>query len=366
LKIAIIGCRGIPNHYGGFEEHAEKIALAFAAKGHEVTVYNVDEHPYQKNEWNGITIKHIFCKESKLKIIGTFIFDYLCLKDAIKSDYEIVYMLGYVPGAIFLPLFKKRLKSKLVTNMDGLEWSRSKWNFILQKFAKKTEAFGARYSDYLISDNEGIRQYLLNEYKIDSTFIPYGATLIHSSSIDHLKKYNLIEKNYFLLVARLEPENNIEIILDGFTKTQSEKVFIVVGNNNTKYGEVLKLKYKSDGRIKFLGGIYNFDELTSVRWYSYMYFHGHSVGGTNPSLLDAMGANTFIAAHSNDFNKNVIGNDGVYFANSKDVGVIISSKVENSTRESSISNNRKKILDFYNWENVAQMHINLFTNLMKN
>ena len=363
MKIAIIGCRGIPNHYGGFEEHAEKIALAFVAKGHRVTVYNVDEHPYKQNEWKGVDIKHIFCKESKLKILGTFIFDYLCLVDAKKSNFDIVYMLGYVPGAIFLPIIKKGLTAKLVTNMDGLEWSRSKWNFILQKFAKKTEQLGAKYSDYLISDNEGIRQYLLNEYKVDSTFIPYGATLIANSSSTHLKKYNLVEKNYFLLVARLEPENNIEIILDGYTKTNTEKIFIVVGNHNTKYGEVLKQKYFADKRIKFLGGIYNFEELTSVRWYSDIYFHGHSVGGTNPSLLDIMGANTYIAAHDNAFNKNVLGNDCLYFSTPKEVELIIQKKHDEEIKAMCIKNNRKKLQEFYNWENVAQMHIDLFSKL---
>jgi glycosyltransferase involved in cell wall biosynthesis len=366
LKIAIIGCRGIPNHYGGFEEHAEKVALAFIAKGHKVTVYNVDEHPYQENEWKGVEIKHIFCKESRLKIAGTFIFDYLCLVDAKRSDYDVVYMLGYVPGAIFLPIIKRSLKAKLVTNMDGLEWKRSKWNFILQKFAKKTEQLGAKYSDYLISDNEGIRQYLLKEYSKDSTFIPYGATLIDSSSNKHLEKYGLTERNYFLLIARLEPENNIEIILDGYTRSSSKKVFIVVGNHNTKYGEVLKQKYQGDSRIKFLGAIYNFEELTSVRWYSDIYFHGHSVGGTNPSLLDAMGANTYIVAHNNDFNKNVLNNDGLYFSNSFEVEAIIDSTLNNDTRNECIINNRKKLIKFYNWENVAQMHIDLFSKLIEN
>lgn len=358
MKIAILGTRGIPNNYGGPETNAELLSPIFLRLKHEVTVYSPDEHPYQESHWQGIRIKHVYNKESSLGIWGTLIYDYLCLKDAVKSDYDIILELGYVPCAIFFPLFSNR-RAKLVTNMDGLEWKRSKWNFVLQRFAELTEALGAKYSDSLISDNEAIRTYLQQKYGKDSHFIPYGATLPGEPDPTHLLEREVESKHYYMLIARLEPENNIESILDGYLRSGSSDPFLVVGKTGTRYGRFLMSRYQSQDNIRFVGGIYDYDRLSSLRRHAKLYFHGHSVGGTNPSLVEAMASNALIVAHDNPFNRSVLESNAFYFTSDKDVTNIIRSDTD-SSREAFVSRNKDKVSSHYDWEKVARLHIDAF------
>jgi len=363
MKIAILGTRGIPNNYGGFEQNAENLSKYWVKHGHEVTVYNPNEHPYKAKYWNGVKIRHIFSNESKLGIWGTFIYDYLCLKDAIKQDYDIILNLGYVPSALFFHL-KKKTKAKFITNMDGLEWKRSKWNKILKKFIKLCEKRAVRYSDHLIADNPAIKEYYINNYHLGNIeYIPYGAELFDNPDINILKEYNLEPYKYYILVARLEPENNIEMILDGYLMSKSTEPFIVIGGLKNKYAKYLLTKYKNYKNIRFIGGVYNYEKLSSLRWFSKLYFHGHSVGGTNPSLLEAMASNAYIAAHNNVFNKYVLENNAFYFSNKEDVSKIIQN-YSAKNRDMFIRNNRKKILEKYNWEKISKDYLDLFNKIL--
>ena len=358
MKIAILGTRGIPNNYGGPEANAEYMAPIFLRMGHEVTVYSPDQHPYQESDWRGIRIKHIFNQEDRLGIWGTLLYDYLCLRDAVASDFDVILELGYVPCAIFFPLFRKR-RAKLVTNMDGLEWKRSKWNFMLQKFAELTEALGAKYSDALIADNEAIREYLFGKCGKNSHFIPYGAKPVNAPDTEHLKRYHVDPLHYHMLIARMEPENNIETILDGYLLSGDRDPFLVIGKTGAKYGQHLLKKYSRNGNIMFLGGIYDYEILSSLRWHSRLYFHGHSVGGTNPSLVEAMASNALIAAHANPFNRSVLESNAFFFSEASDIARIIRSDTR-ASRDAYVSGNRLKVEQIYNWEKIAQQHIRVF------
>jgi len=369
MKIAILGTRGIPNNYGGFEQNAENLSQWWVKLGHDVTVYNPDYHPYKEKEWNKVKIKHIFSREDKLGIWGTFIYDYLCLKDAIKSDYDIILNLGYVPSAFFFGL-KRKTKAKFVTNMDGLEWKRSKWNNILKKFIKYCEKRAVELSDFLIADHPVIEDYYRKNYGVQNKikYIPYGAQLFDNPKIEYLDEYNLKPYSYYMLVARLEPENNIETILDGYIKSKSSEPFLVIGGLKNKYSQYLLKKYKEYKNIKFIGSVYNYEKLSSLRWYAKLYFHGHSVGGTNPSLLEAMASNAFICAHDNPFNRYVLGNHGLFFRTKEDVANIINNinNIPESLREKFITENRKKISEIYNWEIVSKQYIYLFEEIIAN
>ncbi len=364
MKIAILGTRGIPNNYGGFEQNAENLSQWWVKSGHNVTVYNPDYHPYKKDQWKGVEIKYIFSREDKLGIWGTFIYDYLCLKDAVKKDYDIILNLGYVPSALFFNL-KRKTQAKFVTNMDGLEWKRSKWNSILKKFIKYCEKRAVSLSDFLIADNPGIEDYYKKNYKIKNIkYIAYGAELFDSPKMEYLDEYNLKPYEYFMLIARLEPENNIEMILDGYLKSEVSKLFLAIGGLKNKYAKYLLEKYKDNKNIKFVGGIYNYEKLSTLRWYAKLYFHGHSVGGTNPSLLEAMASNAYIAAHDNPFNKYVLGNYAFYFSNPEDVSDIIKNYTD-KYREEFIKNNREKIKNVYNWEIISKQYLEVFEELLK-
>ncbi len=365
LRIAILGTRGIPNQYGGFEQFAEYLSKGLADKGHSVTVYNPHFHEFQEKIYNGVDIIHKYSPENKLGASANFIYDYLCLRDALKKDFDVILECGYQSVAVsyFITPIQRSI---IVTNMDGMEWKRAKWSTFVKKLTKKFEEWGAIKSHALVSDNEGIRKYLLEEYGIDSTMIPYGAEIFIEPSIESIAGYSVTENKYFLLIARLEPENNIEMILDGYVDSQSEVPFQVVGNHMTNYGEKLKEKYSQTG-INFIGGIYDQNTIHNLRYFSKAYFHGHSVGGTNPSLLEAMACNCFIIAHDNEFNKSVLKENGLFFSNAEHVRQYIEKmdyyKVE---KEDFKKNNLEQIRTTYNWETIVNQYESLFKELIEN
>lgn len=282
MRIAIIGTRGIPNQYGGFEQFAEFTAPELVRRGHEVFVYNSSLHPYKKKEWKGVHIVRKYDPEDKTGTAGQFIYDLNCILDTRRRNFDIILQLGYTSSSIWSFLFPKR--SVIITNMDGLEWKRSKYSKRVQNFLKQAERWGVMYSDYLIADSKGIQEYLLEKYNRTSNFIAYGAELVAETNENILYSKGVKKFDYNLLIARMEPENNIETIIKGHQLSSSTKPLIIIGNYENSFGQYLKQNYESE-KIQFWGSMYDLQLLNTLRFYSYFYFHGHSVCGTNPSLL---------------------------------------------------------------------------------
>lgn len=363
MKIAILGTRGIPNHYGGFEQCAEYLALGLVKRGFEVVVYNSHNHPYQEKVWNGVQIVHCYDPEDKIGTAGQFVYDLNCILNVRKQNCDIVLQLGYTSSSIWGWLLPKR--AVITTNMDGLEWKRTKYSEKVKKFLKYAESLGIKYSDHLISDSIGIQDYLKEKYKADSTYIAYGAALFENPDEDVLKGYQILPYQYDMLIARLEPENSIEIILDGVTKANLARPFLVIGNYNTQYGSYLKEKFINTPQIKFIGSIYDINILNSLRYYSNIYFHGHTVGGTNPSLLEAMASNSLICANDNSFNKYILGEDAFYFSNANDVALhLINVDYNEKHSQTMLSNNTNKIISFYGWELIVNQYIEHFRSIL--
>ena len=364
MKIAILGTRGIPNHYGGFEQCAEYLALGLVQRGFEVLVYNSHNHPYQEKEWNGVQIMHCYDPEHKLGTAGQFIYDLNCILDVRKRQCDIILQLGYTSSSVWGWLMPK--KSVVTTNMDGLEWKRTKYSEKVKKFLRYAESLGVKYSDHLISDSIGIQEYLKEKYKVDSTYIAYGATLFEDPDASALKTYKLLPYQYDMLIARLEPENSIEIILDGVAKANCPRPFLVIGNHQTTYGNYLKGKFASYTQIQFVGGIYNMEVLNNLRYYSNIYFHGHTVGGTNPSLLEAMASNSLICANDNAFNRYILGNDALYFKNQNDIAKhLVDVSYGNATFQTMLQENCNKITNIYDWEFIVDQYAQHFTSILE-
>ena len=365
MKIAILGTRGIPNNYGGFEQCAEYLSIGLIEKGHHVTVYSPDLHPYKEETYKGI---QIIRKPNLQSLFGSsassFIYDYLCFKDAVGKDFDIILELGLITSALSI-IFCNHKNKVIVTNLDGLEWKRLKWNNLIQKITKKLEKYGVKYSDYLIADNVGIQEYILDEYNRNSEFISYGATNFVSPSPNCLKEYGIVPNNYLLSVARLEPENNLEIMFDGYITSKVKNPYFVVGNHLTEYGDFLKDKYRNTGII-FLGGIFNKIDLDNIRYYSIFYLHGHSVGGTNPALLEAMATNTFILAHDNIFNKSVVKQNAYYFKNANALSTLIKDKEILKDKLEFAKNNLNRIEEFYSWSSVVNQYESYFKRILDN
>ena len=368
MKIAFISVRGIPNNYGGFEEFAEYISVGLAERGHDITVYSPHYHPYQEKEYKGVHIKHIYSPELWMGgSVGSFFYDYFSLKDALKKEnFDIIYDAGYtsiIPAYIRFNV--KKIKHPIfTTNMDGLEYKRAKFNKWVQKFLFWEEQMAVKHSHYLIADNMGIQDYYKEKYGKESKFLAYGATIHDHYNADYLKEYGLTENDYFILVARLEPENNIYMAIDGYLASEQygKKPLVVVGKTNTPYSKKLVAKYGNNPNIKFVGGIYDFDKLNSVRHFSYAYFHGHSVGGTNPSLLEAMASECFILSHNNVFNHSVLRDNALYYQSTEDVTKLLNDidNIVYKYKSDFISGNLDVIRNEYSWEKLVDEHEKYF------
>ena len=368
MKIAFISTRGIPNNYGGFEQFAEYISVGLVRRGHEVVVYSPHFHPYREPDYKGVRIKHIYSPEKWMgSSVGSFFYDFLSLRDALKKEkFDIIYEAGYtsiVPAYIWFNV--KRIKYPLfTTNMDGLEYKRTKFNKWVQKFVFWEERMAVKHSHYLIADNMGIRDYYKEKYGKESKFLAYGADVHEDYDVDVLKEYGLEAGGYFIVVARLEPENNLFMAIEGYLASNQygKRPLVVVGKTNTPYGEHLVERYGRDRNIRFVGGIYDFRKLNSIRHYSYAYFHGHSVGGTNPSLLEAMASGCFILAHDNIFNRAVLGENALYYGSTDAVTEMLDgiNQMVSAHKKEYTERNLEVIRRDYSWEKLVDEHEEYF------
>jgi glycosyltransferase involved in cell wall biosynthesis len=353
-KIGIIGTRGIPNQYGGFEQFAQFFSEHLVQKGYEVVVYCSSNHTFQEKTWKGVSLIHIKDPEKKIGTVGQFIYDLRSILHARKQQFDVIFQLGYTSSSIWGFLFPK--KASLITNMDGLEWKRTKYNPFVQKFLLKAEKWAVKQSDKLIADSIGIQQYLQQKYAVDATFIPYGSSMMNEKNPSVISNYHLEAESYNLAIARFEPENNLETIIKGHI-LQEDKKLVIIGNYNTKHGIVLFEKYQH--QVLFLNSIYDFDALNQLRLHCHYYFHGHSVGGTNPSLLEAMACSCFIIAHENEFNRGVLGEDAVYFKNSNELSLLLEDKNLHENKLQFVRNNQVKIETIYSFETIHHQLVNL-------
>lgn len=364
MRIGIIGIRGVPNFHGGFEQFAEFLSEYIAKEGHDIYVYNSHNHPYQGSVWKGVNIIHKYDPEYKIGTAGQFIYDFNCILDSRKRNFDIILQLGYTSSSVWYKLLPK--KSVIVINMDGLEWKRSKYSKMVQNFLKKAEKWAVFSSDHLISDSIGIQNYLKEKYNQPSRYIPYGAEPFVNEDFNVIKEYNVEKYNYNLLIARMEPENNIEIILDGVVESNKKQIFLVIGKNDTNnFGKRLTQKYKNYSNIIFLGGVYNQNHLNHLRYFSNLYFHGHSVGGTNPSLLEAMASKALIIAHKNIFNEAIIEDNGFYFTTKNDVSQHIDT-IDKNLHIDKIDNCYAKIGEKFKWEVINKQYLDFLHECNKN
>ena len=243
MKIGILGTRGIPNNYGGFEQFAEHLSVGLVQRGHDVWVYNSHNHPFTENSWHGVNIIHRYDPEDYIGIPGQFIYDFNCIVDSRKRNFDILLQLGYTSNSIWHRLLPER--AKIVTNMDGLEWQRSKYSKPVKRFLKFAEKLAVKSSNYLIADSEVILNYLSKTYQVPVTFIPYGADIFESAYEDALIPFKVNPREYFLIIARMQPDNHIEEIINGVLLSKTIMPLLIVGNCRNRYGRSLRTTYES-------------------------------------------------------------------------------------------------------------------------
>lgn len=354
LKIAILGTRGIPNNYGGFEHISEYVSSGLVKRGHSVSVYNSHNHPYTGDNWQGVNIIHCYDPEYLVGAAGQFIYDFNCIRDARSRNFDVILIMGYTSSSVWGSIYPE--KCAIITNMDGLEWRRPKYSKPVQNFLKYAEKLAVKYSHYYIADSMIIKSYLARKYDINSSYIPYGADLLSEQEREQFFPEEIAKEDYFLLMARMEPENNIDTILQGYSDSNSNKPFKVLGDTSNRFGKFITHKFKNDSRIQFKGSIFDTAKVRSLQNNSYLYFHGHSVGGTNPSLLEAMASEALIAAHNNPFNQSVLSSDAFYFSNPGEVKQLVETVQRREVEQAMVRNNAHKIAHLFNWESVVDKY----------
>ena len=315
-KLLILGTRGIPANYGGFETFAQRLALYLVQRGWEVTVYcQVNTPKLITKQWQGINL--VYIPSNSNSALNTVIFDYKSTIHALKQE-GIILVLGY-NTAIFSILYwlKKRVS---IMNMDGMEWWRSKWNFFQKVWLFLNERCGAIFSDHLIADHPQIKKHLtsyVSPKKI--SVIPYATEPVNRVDKNLLKAYQLVPNQYSLVIARPEPENSILEIVSAFSSRKWGQKLVILGRYLPQivpyHKEVMDA---ASDEVIFAGAIYEKEIVDSLRFYARLYIHGHTVGGTNPSLVEALAAGTPILAQDNSFNQWVAGDKAHYFRDQDD------------------------------------------------
>lgn len=318
MRIAFVGARGVPAAYSGFETAATEICSRLVERGHEVTVYcrNGYGDPSEPT-YRGIKKKYL--PRINLKIADTLSHTFLSLLHLFANPPDVILIVNPANGPLcILPRLRG---TPFAVNVDGLEWQRSKWPWLGRKYLQFASWFCTWIAPALIADSRGIQKYYRDHWKCDPFFASYGAYLEESTCPELLEKFELRPRDYFLVVARLEPENNTDLIVEAFKSVRTEKKLVIVGGTNyrSKYVERLKAETR-DPRVRFLGGVYDQRYLTELMCNSFAYVHGHGVGGTNPVLLKALGCNACVLYVDTPYNFNgeVVGDAGIPFPRDAD------------------------------------------------
>jgi len=355
-KIAIVGTVGLPAKYGGFETLAEYLTK-YLAKKYSLIVYCSSQSYEQKLDcYNQAKLVYLPLKANGVQSIP---YDIISIVKSLRYA-DTLLILG-VSGCIILPIIKCISRKKIIVNIDGLEWRRGKWNKYAKWFLKYSEKLAVNNADIVITDNKVIQDYVKIEYKKDSELIAYGADHVEKLNLSQqvIDSFSFLKQRYAFTVCRIEPENNLHIILQAMAKQNSLQVLIIGNWDGSQYGIDLRAKYNNFAHIHLIDPIYDQQILNQIRSNCYIYLHGHSAGGTNPSLVEAMSLGLPILAYGVDYNKETTEGYAQYFSNSTELsGLIAKIDAEDLL---SMANKMKEIANRrYRWEIISEQYAGLF------
>lgn len=381
INVFIIGSKGIPAKYGGFETFVDGLT---AKKRTNKIKYHVSCLADNRKEFEYNNSRCFNVKVPEIGSAKAVLYDSLSLNECIKYISEnnlkncIVYILTCRIGPIFLG-YKRKLDNlgvKVFVNPDGHEWKRSKWNSAIKKYWKISERLMIKHADLIVCDSKAIEEYIRNEYNSYSpktTFIAYGANLEKSTLLNNdpkiskwFEKFRITSNNYHLIVGRFVPENNYELMIREFMKSETKKDLVIITNiEENKFYKELKEKtnFEQDKRIKFVGTVYEQDLLCKIREEAFTYIHGHEVGGTNPSLLEALASTKLNLLLNVNFNKEVGGEGAFYFSKVEcDLSKLINKvdKLEKWDIEEYEKKAKKRISEHYSWDLIVNQYEDLF------
>lgn len=355
-KVAIIGTQGVPACYGGFESLVENIIGENCSPDIEYTVYCSGKDMTKTKHmttYKGAKLKYVNIHANGMQSIP---YDIVSMMRSIWG-YDVIMVLG-TSGCSFLPIFRLFNRKRLVINIDGLEHRREKWGKLARWVLRTSEAIAVRYADVVVADNKGIQDYVKETYGKDAALIAYGGdhairNIDEAKQFEVLKKYNVERGNYAITVCRIEPENNCHQTLEAFAK--SDKRLIFIGNwEHSNYGKELKEKYSSVPNISIVDPVYDLDTLHCLRSNAGYYIHGHSAGGTNPSLVEAMFFGCPILCYDVVYNRETTNHEAYYWKNADELLQLLKRTDLNG----------KPMMDFatthYTWKRIAKQYEALY------
>ena len=385
-NVIIIGSRGYESNYGGWETFVTELINNYDDKNTKFYVPELTNVKETKTEVrNGVICKQIYVPKQGFVTMFTFVIKaVLYYKKMIKKEKMenvIMYILGCRVGPLFSIIHKKlnKMGVQIMINPDGLEWKREKWAWWIKQCFKTSERTMIKSSNYVVCDSKAIEDYVKDKYKkynTPTTFIPYGAYLNDVKDLDKktknfMNKHDIKSREYYLIVGRFVPENNYELIIKEFMNSKTTKDLVIVSNveKNKFYDKLLKTTgFDKDKRIKFVGPIYDDEILRRLRKNAKAYIHGHSAGGTNPSLLEALSITDINILYDAVYNVEVGEDAALYFSKEEDSLVKVIEKVEKFKSKDHIKYGelaKKRITDDYTWEIIVNRYKKLFDNVLK-
>jgi glycosyltransferase involved in cell wall biosynthesis len=360
-SVAIIGTTGLPARYGGFETLAQNLVDQLDSK-FDITVYCSKKYYFGKNndlpkQYKGAKLKYLPLNANGYQSI---IYDFISIIHAVRNS-DVLLVLG-ISGAIAFPFIKLFSKKPILVNIDGQEWKRAKWNTLAKKFLSFSERIAVKFADTVIADNKVIHDYVEQGYNRKQVeLIEYGADHVIKveKSFEALAQYKFLSSPYAFNVSRIEPENNVHLILEAFSKTPNRNLVIIGLWNHNEYGINLKAQYSSYKNLFLLDPIYQQEQLDMIRSNADLYIHGHSAGGTNPSLVEAMALGLPIACFDVSYNRETTSNSCVYFKDAKGLTTIINTITK--SEKGQIANAMQSVAEErYTWKRITNCYAELF------
>jgi glycosyltransferase involved in cell wall biosynthesis len=363
LHIAMVGTRGVPARYGGFETAIEEIGQRLVLRGHKVTVYcrDMGEGTEKPAQHLGMDLVHL--PAMRKRSLETLSHTGLSVAHLVRHrpDAAIVFNAANAP---YLPVIRMA-GIPVATHVDGLEWKRAKWGRAGRKYYQSVEKLAVIWSDSLIADAVGIQDYYRQKFDADTVYLAYGAPLLEKGHSDKLAQLGLEPQGYHLVVARFEPENNVHLIVEGFTRSTAKLPLIVVGSAPYSDRYTRRVHELADARVRFVGGVWDQELLDQLYANAKVYWHGHSVGGTNPSLLRAAGSGTATNAFDVGFNREVLESSGRYFTDPQDVARLAAEAERPSSDAPARGEQARQIALRYNWDHVGDGYEQLCRDLAR-